>query len=269
MPSLAQDVEEEPEAWRQQGSTATSAVYLRPYLVPVVQAALRQLVPPDHQGECARMRQAIVLSVETVVNTQLWKQYCLKRQQITEVLQVRQDWHSAMTLSPGIVELSKSFPQMRLVPGANEVMLLHGTGEENAMHIARQGFDERLTQRRLYGRGVYFTIDACKAAQYAGDGGCLIMARVLLGHPFLAEATMPECERPPEVAGHGVPHDSVVAMPGILRSGPRGRGRSTALAGKAATQGATRQTHWEFVVPRGDLQIYPELIIRLKVPQLG
>ena len=52
---------------------------------------------------------------------------------------------------------------------ANEVVLLHGATEENAQQIVKQGFDERLTQPKLYGRGVYFTADACKAVQYSGQ----------------------------------------------------------------------------------------------------
>ena len=29
------------------------------------------------------------------------------------------------------------------------------------------------------------------------------------------------------------------------------------------------QTHWEFIVPRGDLQIYPALIVHFPVQRLG
>merc|ERR1712187_1056334 len=120
----------------------------------------------------------------------------------------------------------------------------------------KQGFDERLTQRKLYGRGVYFTSDACKAAKYCGmGGGCLIVARVLLGQAFFADRPMPDLERPPEIQGQGVPHDSVVAQPGVPRKRiiPKG-GWST----QTHQGGTARQAHWEFVVPRGDLQTYPE-----------
>ena len=51
-------------------------------------------------------------------------------------------------------------------------------------------------------------------------------------------------KRPPDVDGHGVPHDSIIARPGI----PKGKGKG-------------QQVPWEFVVQRGD-QIYLELIVR-------
>ena len=43
----------------------------------------------------------------------------------------------------------------------------------------------------------------------------IIVARVLLGHPFLAEGPMQTHERPPQMQGYGVPHDSIIARPGI------------------------------------------------------
>ena len=79
---------------------------------------------------------------------------------------------------------------------ANEVLCIHGTTKESASHIANQGFDDRLGNRELYGRGIYCTTDACKAAQYCnfGEGGCIILARALLGHPFLANGTPEEAQ---------------------------------------------------------------------------
>ena len=54
-------------------------------------------------------------------------------------------------------------PYISLDGNTNEVLLLHGTSEESARLIIRHGFDDRLTQRTHYGRGVYLTTDACKA----------------------------------------------------------------------------------------------------------
>ena len=61
-------------------------------------------------------------------------------------------------------------------------------------------------------------------------------------------------QRPPLVDGIDVPHDSIVVQPGIpnRKGGVKGKGKGL-------------QTHWEFVIPRGDLQIYPELIIKFSV----
>merc|ERR1712062_441127 len=107
----------------------------------------------------------------------------------------------------------------------NEVLLLHGTTPEKAEHIAAQGFDERLAE--LDGHGIYFSAEACKAAQYCGDSGCIIVARVVLGHPFLAKGPMPTHRSAPEVE-----------------------------------DGSGQQSHSGFVVPCADSQAYPELIIR-------
>ena len=82
---------------------------------------------------------------------------------------------------------------------ANEALLLHGTTEANAQHIMREGFDDRMCSRGLYGRGVYFACNSCKASQYCGSNSlrCVILARVILGHPHWAEGPMRTHERPP------------------------------------------------------------------------
>ena len=54
-------------------------------------------------------------------------------------------------------------PYISLDGNANEVLLLHRTSEESARLIIRHGFDDRLTQRKHYGRGVYLTTDAEKS----------------------------------------------------------------------------------------------------------
>ena len=61
--------------------------------------------------------------------------------------------------------LSDAFQFSTFDPSANEVFLLHGTTQHNANHIMKQGFDASLCSRGLYGRGVYFTTDSCKAQQ--------------------------------------------------------------------------------------------------------
>merc|ERR1711971_905223 len=105
---------------------------------------------------------------------------------------------------------------------------------------ANEGFDGRLAGRDLYGAGLYFTMDFCKAATYGMNrsSGCTILARVVLGHPYMATGPMKSHKRPPIAEPHGVPHDSVIARPGI----PNGLSRG--------------QLHWEFVVPSE--QAFPE-----------
>ena len=53
---------------------------------------------------------------------------------------------------------------------SNEVLLFHGTTPTKAKDILMQGFDDRLASKRdLYGQGVYFTTELCKALQYCKD----------------------------------------------------------------------------------------------------
>lgn len=181
----------------------------------------------------------------------LWKRYVLNREHMSEALRERRQCPRADELAPGIPKLKEMFGHISLEASANEALLFHGTTEDKLQLITEQGFDERLCTGGLYGRGVYFTTDFCKAAQYCGDGPvrCVILARVLLGHPFLASGPMESHERPPQVDGITALHDSTIARPGIQNDRRRGQRRSV-------------QVHWEFVVDRGDLQAYPELVIR-------
>jgi len=241
------------EIWRHQGSNAAK---VKPCscLIPAAQKALRTLVPSDHHGRCALMRGAEVTSVDAITNMKLWKQYGFKRSEMVETLEDRRQCPWVENISPEVTKLQKCFPHVRLNDAANEVLLLHGTTEDNAMCVVREGFDDRLSHRHLYGRGIYLTTDPCKAMEYCNDGPikCILVARVILGHPFLADGPMKNSDRPPEVTHlPGIRHDSVIARPGIKN-------------GKSGSKG--RQVHWEFVVPRGDLQIYPELIVKFKLP---
>jgi len=71
-----------------------------------------------------------------------------------------------------------------------EELLLHGTSHLEA--IKEHGFNERFGSGvNMYGEGVYFTDQSCKAMQYTecneNDGSeCIIVARVILGEPYYA-----------------------------------------------------------------------------------
>ena len=96
-------------------------------------------------------------------------------------------------VAPTVGDVAGFFPKVNLDSYANEILLLHRTHQSSATKIMQQGFDQRLAQRRLYGRGIYFTAESCKARQ-AGkrhhDTSCIILTRVVLGHPFVAEGAM-------------------------------------------------------------------------------
>ena len=125
---------------------------------------------------------------------------------------------------------------MQLNPRANEAILLHGTEEKNnVIHIAQQGFDERFNKGHFYGRGIYLTSEACKAVHH-GHESCVVVARVLLGYPYMAKGPMRDAPRPPDVE-LDKPGDSTIVTPGI----PRDDRKS--------------QVHWEFLVR--DDQVFP------------
>eukprot|EP00929_Paragymnodinium_shiwhaense_P043601 TRINITY_DN22414_c0_g1_i1.p1 TRINITY_DN22414_c0_g1~~TRINITY_DN22414_c0_g1_i1.p1 ORF type:complete len:570 (+),score=57.79 TRINITY_DN22414_c0_g1_i1:112-1821(+) len=240
----ATDVLREIEAWRHLDEHV--CLYTKAALEAPAQSALRSTVPRSHTEPCRAMREVNVTSVRSVVNVQLWKKYSLQRQQMAEKLQGRQDCPWAREL-PHLAELAQLFPHISLDCRANEVLLLHGTENRHVQQIIEQGFDERLSKRGLYGRGVYFASEACKAAQYCytGKGRCIIVARALVGYPYFAQGPLQQLQRPPEQTD-GTLYDSIIAKPGI----PNGKGGSKGS-----------QLHWEFVIPRGDLQAYPELVI--------
>ena len=102
-------------------------------------------------------------------------------------------------------------------------------------------------------------------AQYcdAGNTGCIVVARVVLGHPAIAVGPMLNADKPPDVPGLGIPHDSTIVKPGT----PNGKGKGeTKGKGKDKNKSKALQMHWEFVVPRGDLQVYPEYLIKFQYP---
>ena len=51
----------------------------------------------------------------------------------------------------------------------NEYFLFHGTSENASTGIAKQGLDYRLSNKGLFGKGVYFAESSTKADQYSGN----------------------------------------------------------------------------------------------------
>ena len=214
---------------------------LRPHLAERAEVLLRR-VPPGHHGACDRMRNIRVLKVEEVINMRLWPKYATQRGNMVQALKGRHACPWIEDLASPVQWVHDMFSYINLESTANEVLLLHGTTKQNAKKILREGFDDRLSARALYGDGIYFSTDPCKIMQYCdedatgqGSEKCAILARVLLGHPYVAEAPRQGQRRPPPVHGTDELHDSVVAQPGVTVKGKgKGKGR--------------QQVHWEFVV---------------------
>lgn len=79
----------------------------------------------------------------------------------------------------------------------NYIYLFHGSKAATVDRIKHDGFDPRYSTDCLYGNGVYFTDQFCKAAQYvdtAPNGEkFMFLARVMLGSPFMLKShTEPE-----------------------------------------------------------------------------
>lgn len=142
----------------------------------------------------------------------------------------------------------RCFPSAALDDTVNERLALHGTTRGPLDSIMAAGFDDRLArQGGLYGVGIYFAEESCKAAQYCDASGekCIVLSRVVLGDPFFTKGPMRGERRPPLRAGTHYVYDSIVAEVNI----PNGR-----------QGGQGRQEHREFVL-FDRMQAYPELVI--------
>ena len=103
----------------------------------------------------------------------------------------------------------------------NEQFLFHGTGRDTANIICDHGYDERVASLSgMFGAGIYFADQSCKAAQYATKGRdgvkVLLLNRVALGDPYYATGAS-KYRRPPERGGGfspGLTFDAVVANSG-------------------------------------------------------
>lgn len=218
---------------------------------------IQLLRPQDHfQGFCVNIDGVSVKEVHHVCNVKLWHRYQCERNTIKGAL-AGTSFASETIQQLACNERLRTIAELLdlhdgprcLDRDCNEHLLLHGTYGDIASKIIKQGFDARLcSESALYGHGVYFTTESCKALQYTrgqpGETGWLLVARVTLGDAYFTPGHRVQSLRPPERHASGKLYDSVVAKPGI----PKGTGGL--------------QVHWEFVVP--DRQAYPELLIKIE-----
>ena len=113
-----------------------------------------------------------LLEAYQVKNLYLWRRYqrCLKNlRDKQEEFKIR-----AKRIAPDTGPALKSFAEALQVDlGNNERVLLHGPKTlTHAEQIAKEGFDSRVaSESNLYGKGTYFAVQTCKAAQYATPNG--------------------------------------------------------------------------------------------------
>merc|ERR1712014_317330 len=106
------------------------------------------------------MRYATVLNVWSHVNPVIGQDYERSKEKI------RQSINRIAPLDCTVSQISEQFPWIQLDCSINECLLFHGTSKSNLDLILQNGFNERFGERGLYGDGVYFAEQSCKAAQY-------------------------------------------------------------------------------------------------------
>merc|ERR1712224_85815 len=107
-----------------------------------------------------------------VENPMLWRQY---RNKAVELGSRHSDQRNPCArLTPPVSEqlVDIDFPaclqKSVLDDSLNEAFLWHGTPANNISSIVEGGFDERIcSMQGMFGAGVYFAEDSCKAGQYA------------------------------------------------------------------------------------------------------
>jgi len=180
--------------------------------------------------------------VQRVENPQLWRRYCLAKEKVAGAL--------SGPINPPV---RASCPMIDFT--RNEYWLWHGTRYSNIDAILKEGLDEHLSRMEgLYGAGIYFSDEACKALQYSDRGPhYLLFCRVVLGKPYYTKNTLPSMRslkelksRPglletPDAAGH----DSLIVNPGPVQNHPSKSGK---------------QVHREFVIFDG-AAVYPEYVV--------
>eukprot|EP00929_Paragymnodinium_shiwhaense_P065656 TRINITY_DN32895_c0_g1_i2.p1 TRINITY_DN32895_c0_g1~~TRINITY_DN32895_c0_g1_i2.p1 ORF type:complete len:1067 (-),score=134.80 TRINITY_DN32895_c0_g1_i2:260-3460(-) len=259
MQQMAHEAQAQITFWRE-APLGEVELHERPYLRATVQNAFHECVPEHHRGShaCNRMRSARVTQVRQVANIRLWTQYKARRAEMVDLLKKEPTCPWAHDVLPGAAKLHELLPHIPLVHDANEVLVFHGTTKAKAQDIVHgiEGFDERCSKRELYGRAVYFSTEVCKAAQdeYLRGDGCIIIARLILGHPYQAMAGMHGNARPPKIQGGNRVHDSTVARPGI----PKGKGWGKTSA---------TQVHYEVNLSRCEAMVYPELLVDFHIDE--
>ncbi|CAJ1353163.1 unnamed protein product, partial [Effrenium voratum] len=227
-------------------------------LVPVENSewaqGLETLLRASDCGNCLVLHEAKVREVHRIEHPQLWKRF----HDMKADLLTRHVGHPIEGLVDQEVLRKAELSEVDEV--MNEVWAFHGTTDSMVDFVWKEGFDARLSRKGLYGKGAYFSPDACKANQYTcqeerdrpmkGDPSRLrhlLLCRVVLGEPCYPQGDLKAALRPPcrmlcekAICDH-FRTDSVVAAKGVANAG--------------------RQRHTEYVVYDGR-QVYPEYLIK-------
>lgn len=193
----------------------------------------------DHQTHCnidesSRFK---VHRLTRIENIERFEQYKRHEKIVTEAA-LRGQYVSTPVMSGLPLWLQKLSKRNGLSETANTVYLLHGTTAENVELIVEEGLKTRfsLNTNPTYGRGLYFTDNACKASQYTQGDNVILVCRVVLGNTEVLRRPCPRNLFP----AFGC--DSAMAKKGYTKA-PHG----------------LRQLHNEFIV-FNDCACYPEFV---------
>ena len=177
--------------------------------------------------------------MQRIENMKVFEKFKLYEASVADDLRRRRQNHASPVygMHPWLERLAS---KNGLSSVSNTVYLLHGTAARNLAEIRKEGLHSKFSLHgsQSYGQGLYFTVNSCKAFQYAGDGGCILVCRVVLGK---VEVLPSECgarffARPP---AHS----------------------AKAQAGYTRRQNAV-QVHDEYIVFSGDA-VYPEFVLHV------
>ena len=190
---------------------------------------------PVHEGEC----QMEVQSVQRIENKTLFERFKVYEAAVAhELLDQSVEDNLVRGIHPWLQRLGC---RNGLSKTANTVYLMHGTRNSNLASVCQRGLRTKFSLHKepdgLYGRGLYFTNSSCKAFQYAGHGGCILICRVVLGR---IERLDKDCR------------NRFFASP-TYHSG-------MAEGNFTLRQASSRQVHDEYIVYSDDA-VYPEFVL--------
>eukprot|EP00811_Abedinium_folium_P020300 NODE_2927_length_2120_cov_3.662318.p1 GENE.NODE_2927_length_2120_cov_3.662318~~NODE_2927_length_2120_cov_3.662318.p1 ORF type:complete len:552 (-),score=103.19 NODE_2927_length_2120_cov_3.662318:353-2008(-) len=202
------------------------------------------------QSRCFPFTQARILHMRSVHNPALWKKYLARKDEMRSEHQ-----RCGIKLKPlpapasGLVALLDR--GVCLDTDINEEILVHGCLGKVADAIVREGFDLRRSGTgagALYGEGIYFASEPCKANQYTKQEGLrsMIIARVAVGDPSFPK------------------HGCKGRLPNLrdITDDRKGRYDSHVIIPSNSERG---QAHLEYVIFNSD-QVYPEFVVEYEVP---
>jgi len=186
-------------------------------MAPLLLPLLRNTPHVNYDSPCRSMTAARIKAVLHVQNIGTWNRYAATRE-------ATQSLHRQHRILCRKIE---GF-SVRLHPvreSVNEVFAWHGTEDSKVNRITRMGLDCTYARDGLYGRGLYFSPLACKAAQYcktAEGERTVLLCRVVIGDAYLATDGRKGLP-PPDREGIDLPYDAVVVQPGPVAAAPGGQ----------------------------------------------